>query len=192
MKVFFIAAIQGKDNYEDNYKFIVDKIEDLGHTVVFDDYLFDVSNDDLSKMDGSKELFAMHQKIIDGIKKSDIVVAELSEQRISLGYFISLALDLSKPTIALYKGNEKSHLLSTLELDEKFVSFGYTSNEDIDKELPILLEFSSEQQDTRFNFFISPKHQNFLDWVSKTKKIPRSVYLRKLIEEQMLKEVDYK
>lgn len=192
MKVFFIAAIQGKDNYEDNYKFIVDKIEALGHAVVFDDYLFDVSNDELSKMDGSKELFEMHQKIINGIKKADIVVAELSEQRISLGYFISMALDLSKPTIALYKGNEKSHLLSTLELDEKFVSFGYSSNEDISRELPMLLEFSSEQQDTRFNFFISPKHQNFLDWISKTKKIPRSVYLRKLIEEEMSKEVSYK
>ena len=47
------------------------------------------------------------------------------------------------------------------------------------------LEYLSEQMDTRFNFFISPKIGSYLDWIAKKKKTPRAVYLRKLIEKEM-------
>jgi hypothetical protein len=48
-----------------------------------------------------------------------------------------------------------------------------------------------ENIDTRFNFFISPKIGNFLDWIAKKKKLPRAVYLRKLIEDDMDKNKEY-
>jgi hypothetical protein len=63
--------------------------------------------------------------------------------------------------------------------------FEYEDLAELGKEIPMLLDFASDQQDTRFNFFISPKHQNYLDWIAKYKKVPRSVYLRELIETDM-------
>ena len=53
------------------------------------------------------------------------------------------------------------------------------------------LDYASSHQDVRFNFFISPAIGNYLDWISKEKKIPRSVYLRNLIEKDMEENEEY-
>jgi hypothetical protein len=37
----------------------------------------------------------------------------------------------------------------------------------------------------RFNFSVSPEIKAYLTWVQRTKHIPRSVYVRKLVEKQM-------
>ena len=54
------------------------------------------------------------------------------------------------------------------------------------------LDYVSSAQDVRFNFFISPTIGLYLDWISKNKRIPRAVYLRKLIEEEMRENKEYK
>jgi len=53
------------------------------------------------------------------------------------------------------------------------------------------LEEALNQVDVRFNFFISPQIGRYLDWVSQKKRIPRAVYLRKLIEEEMNSNTEY-
>lgn len=190
MKIFFLATIQNKKEQKENYRSIVEKIKKLGHKVT-SDYLIDLSQDGIENLDDSTKLFDFHKKVIKGIKSSDLVVAEASTQRTSMGYWISLALEYSKPTIAFVKKGGKSLLFETLERSEKFVSYEYSDLLDIEKELPLLIDFASDQQDTRFNFFISPKHQNYLDWVAKYRKVPRSVYLRKLIEDDMDDNTEY-
>ncbi|MDA1079890.1 MAG: hypothetical protein O2840_04360, partial [bacterium] len=47
------------------------------------------------------------------------------------------------------------------------------------------LDYAAKVADIRFNFFISPNIAQFLDIVAKVKKIPRSVYIRSLIEQDM-------
>ena len=46
--------------------------------------------------------------------------------------------------------------------------------------------------DMRFNFFVSPKILNYLDWVGQKRMIPKSVFLRNLIEREMKKEKEFK
>lgn len=45
--------------------------------------------------------------------------------------------------------------------------------------------------DVRFNFFVTPRILLYLDWLAKNKKLPRSVYLRNLIESDMEKNKEY-
>ena len=61
----------------------------------------------------------------------------------------------------------------------------------VEEALKLALDYASDQMDTRFNFFISPKHGNYLDWISKNKKVPRAVYLRRLIEKDMDENKEY-
>lgn len=190
MKIFFLAAIQGKSELAENYKFVAEKIKTMGHKLT-SDYLFDVSREKFENWKDSQELLDFHKKIIEDIKRSDMMVVEVTFERLSLGYWISLALELGKPTIALCRKGEKYHLLETLEISQKFTLYEYSDLNDLGKELPMLIDFASEQQDTRFNFFISPKHQSYLDWISKNKKIPRSVYLREMIEADMRKNEEF-
>jgi hypothetical protein len=44
----------------------------------------------------------------------------------------------------------------------------------------------------RFNFFVSPKILTYLDWVGQKRMIPKSVFLRNLIEREMKKDRDFK
>lgn len=190
MKIFFIATIQQNDKLGNYYKSIIDQIKKLDHNVT-SDYLLELSQSGLEDMEDSGKLFDFHKKVIKGIKNADLVIAEVSTQRTSMGYWLSLALEYGKPTIALFKKGNKSLFLETLENNEKFITFEYSSIEDIEKELKMLIDFASDQQDTRFNFFIAPKHQNYLDWIAKYKKLPRSVYLRRLMEDDMQNNEEY-
>ncbi|HCC84529.1 MAG TPA: hypothetical protein DEP87_02510 [Candidatus Pacebacteria bacterium] len=185
MKIFFTAAVQGKNDNNSIYEYAVTKMKNLGHKVIDAELLLETSVDQLNTWSGSQDLLEFHKRVIEDIKHCDVFVADVTHQRVSTGYWISLALDMGKPTIALCKKGGSNHLLETLEIIQKFTLYNYNTKEDLGKELPLLLDFAAEQQDTRFNFFISPKHQNYLDWIARYRKIPRSVYLRQLIEQDM-------
>jgi hypothetical protein len=73
--------------------------------------------------------------------------------------------------------------------EEKLLILSY-NNKNLEEVLESAVDYASEQQDTRFNFFISPQIGNYLDWVAKQKRVPRAVYLRRLIEEDMKKNQD--
>jgi len=64
-------------------------------------------------------------------------------------------------------------------------------NGDLEEILKMACGEAKEQMDTRFNFFISPLHQTYLDWIAKHRKIPRSVYLRDLIERDMAQNKEF-
>jgi len=54
------------------------------------------------------------------------------------------------------------------------------------------MELANKNIDVRFNFFVSPKIISYLDWVSKNRMVPRSVFLRELIEKEMKKDKDFR
>ena len=53
-------------------------------------------------------------------------------------------------------------------------------------------EEAKKEIDVRFNFFVSPKILTYLDWVAQKRMIPRSVFLRNLIEREIKKEKEFK
>jgi len=74
------------------------------------------------------------------------------------------------------------------------VNVGHILTYALDAGKPVVanaLDYVSSAQDVRFNFFISPEIGRFLDWVSKKRRLPRAVYLRKLIEEDMRNNKEY-
>ena len=83
-----------------------------------------------------------------------------------------------KPHILQYQGQEALY----------FVEYTDTN---LEKVLEEYIEYAKEHSDTRFNFFISPQIGTFLDWISRKKKLPRAVYLRRLIEEDMKLNKEY-
>jgi hypothetical protein len=107
-----------------------------------------------------------------------------------MGFIMQKALELSKPVIALYHSNNSPFFATGIEND-KLQVIEY-NDENLERVLADALDYAKDQADIRFNFFISPKISNFLDWMSKEKRIPRSVYLRRLIENDMAKNDEYK
>lgn len=128
--------------------------------------------------------------VIKCIKKADIVVMEISGHSVSMGFILSKAIEENKPVIAMY----------TAEMDPVFVK-GIVNSKLIlaeynKKNLEQVISDSINKAkclvDMRFNFFVSPKILNYLDWVAQKRMIPKSVFLRHLIEREMKKDKDYK
>ncbi len=189
MKVFFITAIQGKKEYQDAYESIVSDLEEQGAEVT-SDYLLTFDKSDLQEWQ-TDEVRDLHKRVLRGMKNADIVVVEASFQRTSTGYWISKALDFGKPTIVLYQQGKRFSLLDTLSLNDRLIEYEYRSLDDLTANIPNFIAEAGEKQDTRFNFFISPRHTSYLDWISKNERIPRSVYLRRIIKRKMEEDEDY-
>lgn len=187
MTIYFNASVSGKKDYENNYRSIIESLQNMGHEVIYE-HIFDVDPTELVTQT-PKERASHHKNLNKWLSKADAVIVEVSYPSVSVGYEIGLALDKNKPVLALYSTENPPAALAG-ENSEKFILAKY-DRDNLQRDLKYLINDFADLQDTRFNFFISPKHQNYLDWIAKNRKIPRSVFLRDLIEEHMEENEEY-
>jgi 2'-deoxynucleoside 5'-phosphate N-hydrolase len=187
MKIYFVASITGKKYYLDNYKKIIKELENLGHTVI-SDHIIGAETEQLLN-ESSNERSAHYKKVKKWLSSVDIVIAEVSYPSVSVGYELAHALEKGKPVLALHVP-EKVPVALLGEPSDKLTMESYLK-EELKKDLNILVKLTADQMDVRFNFFVSPKIVNYLDWIAKKKKMPRAVYLRRLIEKEMEKNKEF-
>lgn len=190
MKCMFVASIRAKAEYKDAYKTIVVALRNGGNQVI-SDHVLAISQEELNKMTKANNT-VFHKKILQNVKTSDVVMAECSHQSLSVGYLLSYAVEQGKPTIVFYNNNSpEPNLFPTLSTSERLYYVRYSDLNELDKLVHEYAEYAKEQLDTRFNFFVSPKIERYLSWVAKRRKLPRSVFLRKLIEDSITKDKEY-
>ncbi|OGK14464.1 hypothetical protein A3A93_04385 [Candidatus Roizmanbacteria bacterium RIFCSPLOWO2_01_FULL_38_12] len=181
LKIYFTASIAAKQNYLDNYHRIVDHIKKRGHAVIAD-HIFN-NNEKQISLKTREERLAFHNKLEKWIFSCDGLVAETSFPSISVGYEISLALRVGKPVLVLYSVGQPPSLLAH-HRDEKLLCEKY-SNNSLSQSLDDFLNFIQAKSDLRFTFFITPRIAAYLHEIARKNKLPKSVYLRKLIEKDM-------
>lgn len=180
MTIYFTASILQKDQYEQNYLQIVKDLQDLGHKVIHE-HITDTSLKDINDTSSKAERVEHYRHVQQWIAKADLVVAEMSfPSTLNIGHEVSMALDKGKPVIGLFVKGKESLFLKGVQAD-RFIYEEYELS-NLKEILKTAVEYAQDQSDTRFNFFISPSLLQYLDWISQSKKIPRSVYLRMLIE----------
>lgn len=186
MKVHFIGALEGSKK---DYEKIIRAIEKKGWEVLSTHSIERSLNEVEHETPEESELYV--RKMQHWIKQADVVVVEATIQVLGTGYEIATALQLQKPVIVLYRpGVQNSpHVLKGIESDR--LQIVMYNDDTLDESLKMALDLASDQADVRFNFFISPSIGNYLDWISKNKNIPRSVYLRTLIEKDMTSNKEY-
>lgn len=186
-----ISTIRGKSSNINTIKKMVSIIE-AKDNIVYADHLLNTSQEKLDKME-DKENISFHNEILSKIKKCDIVIAECTYESFSVGYLLSYAVELGKPTIIFYSAKSSApNLVPTLLQSGKIMLVKYNDDSDLIDLIDEYVEYAKEKVDFRFNFFISPSIGRYLDWISKVKKIPRSVYLRALIEREIEHNKEYK
>lgn len=188
MKIFLSTAPRFKKNFGKELEQIYRSIEKLGHTHV-DDYIIRVSERDFYTHDENNIPKYYDQLIVD-IKKSDVVIFEGSFPSTGIGHLLDTALYLGKSVIVLYTKDHFPFLLGGIR-NERLVIIEY-SIDSLEETLKTSLDYLSEKTNVRFNFFVSPEIQQYLDWVAKYKRTPRAVYLRELLERDMKENKDWK
>lgn len=188
MKVFFVTSPRIKQKYPQNIAKIYSMLEELGCTHV-NNFMKAVKAEDFYDSDVGT-VKNQYKMMVEGIKKAEVVVLEASMHSLAVGYLVNLALEAGKPAIVLFTEESGIPFLFDNIQNDKLIVIPYTLG-NLRKNLEEVLEEASNQMDMRFNFFVSPKIVNYLDWISKKKKMPRAVYLRHLIEKDMEKSKEF-
>jgi hypothetical protein len=182
MKVFFNASLAGKRQFERNYALIHEAIEKAGHEMIASPVMINEAEKVI--LDDAEEAGSYYQRLQKWIKQAEICVFDVSYPSTSIGHEVALALHLGKPVVTLHvKSAPKNLVLESLD-DDKLQLVDYTEDT-VDELVDEAIGFATEQVDTRFNFFISPEIGAYLDFVARERKLPRAVFLRQLIEDDM-------
>ena len=190
MQVYFVASsrLVGKDValYKRMYEVLAD-----GNKMVSDKVLKLIKSGvrDL-KNESLKFKRSNYEESIKSLKKAELVVIEVSGHSMSAGYLIAQGLEMNKPVIALYKSESKPVFIGGIA-DQKLFLIEY-DDKNVEEVIKTTLKKVAALVDVRFNFFVSPKILTYLDWVTQKRMIPKSVFLRNLIEREMKKEKDFK
>lgn len=184
MKVYFSAARVFKNELLENYTQILEVLKDEGCTV-FENTVNHKNKSTLEMSDNEK--VDNYRQIIKWIDKSDFCVMEASfPSTLHIGHEITISIDKNKPTIVLFEKGKMPAQFMGLKND-RLIWVEYELGK-VKQALAKAIEETRDLMDVRFNFFVSPKILNYLDWVAKEKKVPRSVFLRGLIEKEMKKD----
>lgn len=183
MKAYFTASIVGKRWHLPYYKKIVEILKSYEIDVIAD-HILNVNEADIQMQ--SKDIrLAFHNRLEKWINSADFMVVESSFPSISVGYEISLAMFRDKPILVLYREGDPPSLFA-YHKNEKLVVEKYT-----DATLKPIIEdfinFAHSGADHRFTFFITSQIARYLEDMARKKKMPKSVYLRHLIEQDMAK-----
>jgi hypothetical protein len=184
MKVYFSSSLRAKKYYLKNFDKIFQTIKDLGHKHT-SDFLIKAEANEFYDRKG-EQFGRFYKNIIAQIKKADICVFEVSLHSLGIGYCVDLAIQMGKPVILLHVPDSNPVFFKGIKSER--VQIHEYQLEDVDHVLKDALEEAKSHIDVRFTFFITPKIVHFLDNVAKKKKIPRAVYIRRLLEEAMKKE----
>jgi hypothetical protein len=181
MRAYFTASIVGKKYNLANYKRIIDLLKTRGVEVAAEHILN--TTEEQIHFETREERIKMQKKFERWVLDADFIVVESSFPSISVGYEIALAIHRGKPVLVLYNSGDPPSLIINNE-EEKLVVEKYT-----DSTLPDILDdfinFFRGESDTRFTFFITKKIALYLDKQAKKNHVPKSVYLRYLIQQDM-------
>ena len=183
MTVYFTASIAGKKNHLSDYLKIIDWLASHNHRVI-SDHIVKASEDEINR-EGREKRLQFHRRHHQWITSCDCVVVEATYPSVSVGYEIALALSCKKTVLVLYSQGDVPSLFSDGNEDKLFCT-KYNSDT-LEGILTDFIKFVNCSNDIRFNFFVTTSIASYLKQVARRQKLPKSVYLRHLIEADMKK-----
>lgn len=191
MKIYFTASVSAKKDHPglvERYEKIVKHLEELGHKVMAD-HVLKLNHDFIKEVDDNYRM-QYYKELLDQINKADLVFAELSYSSASIGHEVSLAIEKNKPVLIASESGRVPQIYKAMK--QQTIYFAeYDDIDDLLDRLEELIKNVKEGEDIRFNFLIPPSMVDYLEWVSRTERIPKSVYLRNLIREELEKNEEY-
>lgn len=143
MFIYFCGSIRGGRDDVHVYRRIVEILRTYGTVLtehVTDDRLTDKGES--SEM-GDKQI---HDRDLDWLKQSDVVVAEVTQPSLGVGYELGRAVEMNKRVLCLFRpdsGRRLSAMIRGAEDGQRFIVQDYSQ----DQVQNILTQFFSQKQD---------------------------------------------
>ena len=187
MKVYFTGSPRALKTLQNEHQAIFDSLKKLGHTQL-SDFIITADPDGFYKSEYAAAT-KHYQRTMRYVKEAEVVIVEVSTHSMSLGFIVNEALGQGKQVIALYLPDHNPFFFANI-INEKLQVIEYTID-NLEDKLTRALHKVQETMDTRFNFFIPADINRYLDWISQSRKLPRAVFIRNLLEKEMKHDKDY-
>lgn len=182
MNVYFTASIVGKKHLLNNYLKIIEILKKNGCQVQ-SDHIINASEEGI-RMETVEKRVAFHKKLESWINTCDFMVAEVSFPSISVGYEISMALHKGKSVLVLFSDGDRPSLISS-DCEDRLVCEKYDAS-NLKETLEDFLKYAEGSGDGRFTFYITSEMAGHLDKMAKKERVPKAVYLRKLLQKDIV------
>lgn len=189
MKIGFLTAYRGQKVYGEHYQAIVSYLNSMGHEVTSN---LDIQLEEIVKIpyvEREKIFLNFYKKLLD----CTIVFVECSMQSTQVGFGIAYLRSQGKPVVllSLHGAPIESIPHVTFSADdtesnmENFMIATY-KKESLKDVLKQAMEYMETIIDKRFNMVVPAHLYTRLEELSKKKKVPKAVYIRQLIEKDIL------
>lgn len=185
MKFHFVASVEGDKN---SYKLIFNLFEELGCEPL-NYHVLKRTIEDINR-ENSIDSEEYIRKMTNWLQKADFAVFEVTTNEFGCGCEMMVALEKCKPIIVLYEENI-GRVPPTLKgfTNERVQIYSYNKNNfrELKQTLKMAIQEIRQLTDIRFTLLLPPHIVSFLENISHKKKMPKSVFIRNLIEREMEK-----
>ena len=121
MKIYFAGSIRGGRNDADLYLEIIKYLKKFGQV------LTEHVGDNLITSSGESSMndTAIHNRDMDWLISSDIIVAEVTNPSLGVGYEIGRAIEYNKKIICLYRESKGKRLSAMISGSNKIINIKY-------------------------------------------------------------------
>lgn len=185
MKIAFLAPIESGDQSKNQHTGIIDYLTRTGHCV---SHALSVTADTLSALTDKKRT-EYFNSFYAKIGTCDIVIAECTFPSVHVGYEISCAIQQGKDVIMLKQKNSLPDIMTSdqLNLHKNIYIYEY-SKETLFTTIKEALACNPAQKFKKYNVLFPNDMVNKLNQISKRKNLPKSVYIRQLLEKGLAEE----
>ena len=136
MKIYFAGSIRGGRKDVAIYSKIIAYLERWG------EILTEHIGSDSLKSDGESNLSdnEIHNRDLDWIKGCDLVIAEVTNPSLGVGYELGRAISFNKNIICLFRQDKKNKLSAMIGGSSDLDIITYTTLDDLKEKLDILLK----------------------------------------------------
>lgn len=127
---------------------------------------------------------AIYKSSIDSVHRADIVIAESTVPSFSVGFQVSVAMQIKKPILILNKVNVKDAPFPS-GIDEGILYKDYNDKNLKSIVIKFLKDNDVQLKDMRFNFFIDRPIYNYLRWASHRTGKTKAEILRDLVTKEI-------
>lgn len=127
-KIYFAGSIRGGRDDKDLYSEIIEKLKTYGQ--VLTEHVGDKTLSVMGEYKNKSDF--IYQRDIDWLKDSNIVIAEVTNPSLGVGYELAYAEKLNIPVICLYRPNTDKSLSAMVSGCPNFKVFEYQQIEELD------------------------------------------------------------
>lgn len=129
MKIYFAASIRGGRDYARDYKTIISQLSTYGKVLTEH-----IADDNLDNRGENISENAIFEQDTGWLRESDIIVAEVTQPSLGVGYEIALGESLGKRIICLFK-QKSGNLSAMIKGNRKLEVLEYTSVDELSAKL---------------------------------------------------------